>query len=97
MLRASLLPVLLVAGLTGCETFKRGADGILRPTTASAFTLADEENSADDEVDEWAFVGNEARGNRMLEKDPDNWWKKFVMSPKANNIERNLGIAGPDE
>ncbi len=25
------------------------------------------------------------------------WWQKHLMSPKAREIERNLGIAGPDE
>ena len=46
----------------------------------------------DDEIDQWSYVGDEARGDRPKESDPDPWWQKYVMSSKARNIERNLGI-----
>ena len=41
--------------------------------------------------DQWAFVGEEARGARPVEHDPDPF-KKFLMSEKARSIERNLGV-----
>lgn len=45
-----------------------------------------------DVEDEWAFVGEEGRGDQERERDPDRWWQNLVMSPQARNIERNLGI-----
>lgn len=99
MLRITL-SLLMVVGLGGCAEFfgrKTDDDGILSSRGISSFQLRDEANSADDEIDEWSFVATEARGNQMLEKDPDPWFKRWLMSPKANNIERNLGIAGPDD
>ena len=48
---------------------------------------------------EWDFVGDEGRRNYEREKDPDGWYKKYLMSDKANAIERVgdrwLGAADP--
>lgn len=52
----------------------------------------DSDWSGEEEIDQWASVGEEARGDRPKESDPDPWWQKYVMSSKARNIERNLGI-----
>lgn len=52
----------------------------------------DSDWSGEEEIDQWASVGEEARGDRPKESDPDAWWQKYVMSSKARNIERNLGI-----
>lgn len=52
----------------------------------------DSDWSGEEEIDQWASVGDEARGDRPKESDPDPWWQKWVMSNKARNIERNLGI-----
>ncbi|WP_339735707.1 hypothetical protein [uncultured Gimesia sp.] len=52
----------------------------------------DSDWSGEEEIDQWASVGEEARGDRPMESDPDAWWQKYVMSSKARNIERNLGI-----
>lgn len=41
---------------------------------------------------DWDFVGDEGRREFEREKDPDGWYKKYLMSEKANAIERNLGI-----
>lgn len=48
--------------------------------------------TGEDEIDQWKYVGDEARGDRPKEKDPDPWYQKYIMSAKARNIERNLGI-----
>ena len=46
-----------------------------------------------DEVDSWTSeVGMDARGNRTRDKDPDAWWGKYVVSDKAREIEKNLGV-----
>ncbi|MEQ8856782.1 MULTISPECIES: hypothetical protein [Gimesia] len=52
----------------------------------------DSDWSGEDEIDQWGYVGEEARGDRPRERDPDQWYKKYVMSSKARSIERNLGI-----
>jgi hypothetical protein len=52
----------------------------------------DWDKGADEDAGEWDFVGDEARGDQVREKDPDPWFKKHLMSEKANSIERNLGI-----
>ena len=41
--------------------------------------------------DEWTSVGRTASTVRAVEKDDDPF-RKMLMSPKAMNIERNLGI-----
>lgn len=53
---------------------------------------SDWSSGGEEEIDQWGFVGDEARGDRAKESDPDPWWQKYVMSSKARNIERNLGI-----
>ncbi|WP_298864882.1 hypothetical protein [uncultured Gimesia sp.] len=52
----------------------------------------DSDWSGEDEIDQWSSVGDEARGDRPKESDPDPWWQQYIMSSKARNIERNLGI-----
>ncbi|GIX04527.1 MAG: hypothetical protein KatS3mg114_0396 [Planctomycetaceae bacterium] len=42
-------------------------------------------------VDQWEYVGKDARGVRPMEEDPDPL-KHWLRSPKAAAIERNLGI-----
>ena len=45
-----------------------------------------------DPSDEWKWVGDETRPHYDRERDPDRWFKKYVMSEKANAIEHNLGV-----
>lgn len=61
-------------------------------TNWSAMPNEDYRDPTDEENDEWAFAGKEARGDRPRERDPDRWWRKYIMSPKARSIERNMGI-----
>lgn len=49
-------------------------------------------SGGEEEIDQWDYVGEEARGDRPREHDPDPWWQKWFMSSKARNIEKNLGI-----
>ncbi len=49
-------------------------------------------SGGEEEIDQWGYVGEEARGDRPREYDPDPWWQKWFMSSKARNIEKNLGI-----
>lgn len=52
----------------------------------------DDEPYEPDVEDQWAFVGEEARGDRPMERDPDRWWRNLMMSERALTIERSLGI-----
>lgn len=52
----------------------------------------DSDWSGEEEIDQWGYVGEEARGDRVREQEVDRWWHKWVMSSKARNIEKNLGI-----
>lgn len=47
--------------------------------------------TADEATGEWDFVGIEGRGDKPLEKSNDPL-RHSLMSPKAREIERNLGI-----
>ena len=82
--------VLSVAG-SGCalvqpaQTFTRSSWRAFRPKPNDYRDVTDESE------DQWAFVGEEARGTRPVEHDPDPF-KKFLMSEKARSIERNLGV-----
>lgn len=83
--------------LTGCELMHGGrelADETVRTLKPKS---SDYRDTTEEESDEWAFVGRDARGNRPREQDPDPWWQRFVMSEKARSIESNLGIAEPGE
>jgi len=51
---------------------------------------SDYRDHTQEEDDEWAAVGKEARGNRPLENENDPL-KEWFMSPKAKSIERSLG------
>ena len=37
-------------------------------------------------------AAKEGRPDQKVEKDPDQWWRKYVMSEKARSIERDLGF-----
>jgi hypothetical protein len=52
----------------------------------------DSKNEPGTDDGDWDFVGEEGRSEFEREKDPDGWYKKYLMSEKANAIERNLGI-----
>lgn len=104
MLRASLFGLFAVASLTGCHTtymglpwFGKDDEFTRRPSLFDEIRPPSEADPTDSNADEWAFVAQEARGNQVLERDPDPWWQEYFQSPKARSIERNLGIAGPDE
>ena len=49
-------------------------------------------NPADQEDKSWRYVAEEGRPKRPVEKDPEQWYRKYVMSEKAREVERNFGI-----
>lgn len=90
------IKILLIAGLlgsmaTGC-TMTDSAKTAYKPMTNFIRSTAQDEPLQPNTEDEWAFVGEEARGNSPRERDPDRWWRNLMMSDRALNIERSLGI-----
>ena len=82
---------MLVTSQTGCalvdpvQTFSRSVWTSFKPR-GSDYT------SPGDVVDtQWEAVGVEARGDRPLEPENDPF-RNVLVSPRAQSIERNLGI-----
>jgi hypothetical protein len=88
-----MLLTLLVLTLfvPGCGLIRAGKD----MTAATAKLVTPRPNDYRDstgEIDEeWASVGNTANSIRGLEQDKDPL-RKWLTTPKARSIERNLGI-----
>lgn len=89
----SILLLALVAGSSGCA-LTQPLNSITRyAKDLFTFRGTDYVDPTEEEDDAWiSEAGDEARGDRPREKDPDQWYKKYVMSEKARSIERNLGI-----
>ncbi len=80
---------------TGCAALEPVGNA-WRTSMSSLRPRADDVYDAqDDEGEEWVkSAGEEARGDRPVDWDDDpvrEWW----LSPRANAIERNLGLDGP--
>lgn len=84
--------MMFACSITGCAVLQPISDATLDSMRILKPTSAGYRDSSADEIDDWAFVGEEARGDRPKEGDPDPWWQKYVMSSRARSIERNLGI-----
>jgi hypothetical protein len=93
-MKAPLLVIALVlSSASGCgatavfQQASREAAEIFKPRD-SDYGLKD-----DEEKHQWDVVGETARGVRGTQRDPaDRWFKQNVMSEKANEIERSLGV-----
>ena len=86
-----ILGILAIA-VTGCGLVEHPKSAMRRMTRMFTPNPDDWDKGADEDAGEWDFVGDEGRRNYEREKDPDGWYKKYLMSDKANAIERNLGI-----
>ncbi len=82
----------LTAVALGFAIFCGSGCQLMKSMSMVAPSPSDYRDTTDEEDDEWASVGEEARGNRPVEKDPDQWWRNWLMSGRARAIERNLGI-----
>lgn len=83
---------LLTITVTGCSLVEHPKSAMRRMTRMFTPNAEDWDKDADEDAGEWDFVGDEGRGDQTRERDPDPWFKKHLMSEKANSIERNLGI-----
>ena len=84
--------LLLTFSLTGCAVIEAGNEMALFTWKAMKPRPTDYKSPFDDDGSEWDSVGKDGRGDRKKEYDPDPWYQKYIMSEKANSIERNVGI-----
>lgn len=86
----------VLCSASGCGLFQMGQDiskaswRQFRPKTRDYADPVNDPNSADYH-DEWESVGSEGRGDQSFEKESDGL-TKWISSPKARSIERNLGV-----
>lgn len=83
---------LLMVLSSGCSLVETPKAAMRRMTRMMTPNPRDFSDDAADDSGEWDFVGDEGRGDQTRERDPDQWFKRYLMSEKANSIERNLGI-----
>lgn len=83
---------LAIFACTGCHLVEHPKSAARRMTRMFTPRPDDWDSEVNEDVEEWDFVGEEGRGDQTRERDPDPWFKKYLMSEKANSIERNLGI-----
>ena len=83
---------LLTAFTCGCSLVEHPKSAMRRMNRMFTPNPIDFDEQSDEDTGEWDFVGDEGRGDQTRERDPDPWFKKYLMSEKANSIERNLGI-----
>ncbi len=80
-------------GFTGCVLVKPLEPMAKYVKHSLTFRGDDYADPTEMEDEAWVSqVGEEARGDRPREKDPDPWFKRYFMSEKARSIERNVGI-----
>ena len=96
MFRRRSLAICLCAGvlpsLTGCllvepwGNFWHDATASLKPSGE------DSRDYTEESQEQWEFVGEEGRRGQEVEKDPDQWYREYILSEKARSIEENLGF-----
>jgi hypothetical protein len=87
----NILAALMISS-TGCTVMSLGRDAITKTSRMFIPNSRDYDDGSDDSGKEWEFVGDEGRGDQEREKDPDPWFRQYLMSEKARSIEHNLGI-----
>lgn len=83
---------LVTLTVSGCSLVESPTSAMRRLKRTFTPNPTDWDSKASDDKGEWDFVGEEGRGDQERERDPDQWFKKHLMSDKANAIERNLGF-----
>ncbi len=87
-----MAPCVLAVAISGCSMVESPKSATRRMTRMFTPNPEDWDSEVNEDDQEWDFVGDEGRGDQSRERDPDPWFKKYLMSEKANSIERNLGI-----
>ncbi len=83
----------LVLGATsgGCALQDHAANAIHDAKKMTTPKPTDRRDFTEDVEEDWSFVGDEGRKGQAKDIDPDQWWRDYVMSEKARQIEANLG------
>jgi hypothetical protein len=96
MLRRRSLAICLGAcvlpSLTGCLLLEPWGNFWHDIAAAAKPSGEDARDYTEDSQEEWAFVGKEGRRDQPVEKDPDQWYRQYILSEKARSIEENLGF-----
>ena len=92
MFRTIMLVTLLsgiVFSQSGCNAMRENSRQLV-----DVFKPSDYADWTDDVSDPWIQrAGVEARGNRPLDSiDEPHWFHNMLTTPKARDIERNMGI-----
>ena len=82
---------LLLPIVAGCQLTEHGRTVTRQTLRTFKLRPNDYRDTSTEEEDKWSFVGKEGRGDRPLDDEGDPW-KKFLLTRKARDIERNLGI-----
>jgi hypothetical protein len=90
VLRASAALVMMLS-VSGCAVMKPVHEISEYMTTAFRPKGLDYQMSGDEDTGEWDQVGIEGRGDRPMESSNDPF-RKYLSTPKAREIERNLGF-----
>jgi len=78
--------------LSGCAMFEAAQETSRQSFRALRAKSSDYRDWNEDEEDEFAYVGEIARGHEPPEKQSDQWYRRWFMSAQARNIEKNLGV-----
>ena len=91
--RTGWLCVVLAVGVCGpgCGVMQTAKNVTRESMKPMKMRPSDYRDTTQEVEDEWTSVGRTASTVRAVEKDDDPF-RKMLMSPKAMNIERNLGI-----
>lgn len=91
--RASCLTIIVVLSLCvpGCGLMKSTKQITAESMKSLKPRPTDYRDTTSESEDEWTSVGRTASSIRGIEKDNDPA-RKWLLSPKAISIERNLGI-----
>lgn len=88
---ALLCAAVAAAGLPGCLLMEPWGDFWHEVKRNTKLDGKDRHDTTEDSQEQWEFVGKEGRRGQSVEKDPDQWWRQYIMSEKARSIEENLG------
>ncbi len=83
----------LAASQPGCALFMTPSEAWM--SLKHTFSPSDDyyvTGTKPDEDRQWRVAGEEGRRGQAVEKDPDQWYRKYFMTSKAREIERNLGF-----
>ncbi len=83
--------LLAAACVPGCALFEPWGEFWHQTKRTAKPKGTDQRDTTEESEEQWKVVGDEGRKDQSVELDPDQWWRKYIMSEKARSIEENLG------